>query len=111
MKHKRIIQLLELTKTTLDNSESCFGICKALSQTYYHTEDFSENEYEYLKEFLFANKPRKDNQYVHYTYSPYWHDDEYWWKPINIVPRAKQVRIDYLNELIKNIKNDNHNII
>lgn len=105
MENDRLIELLILTRNSIIMGRNRYqsGICKCIIKLYENM-SCSYIEYKQLQRYITKNKPNSFNQYKHYTNSQYWIDDEYWWQPINLIPETKQIRIDYLNELIDNIK-------
>ena len=105
METKRLIQLLELVKLDFINNNTIYqyGICKSISNVFYNDDYIiSPKEYKYVLDYIQMNKPTKYNQYKHYTESEYWiKDGAYWWF---VNSKTKQIRIDYLNALINNLK-------
>lgn len=105
MDNDRLIELLELLKTYIIRGRTRHqsGICKELTKLHEYG-SCTYPEYRALRRYLFCNKPNSFNQYKHFTNSPYWINDEYWWYPIQRIEETKQLRIDFLNELINSLK-------
>ncbi len=110
MESQRLKQLFELVKQNLINGYTPIqsGICREIKNLY---SDFviSIEEKDYLSGYIIANKPTQDNRYAKFMDNPYWlvqvnnNADNYWWEII-YDEKTKQIRVDYLTELINNIK-------
>ena len=105
METERLIELLELLKVYLTRGRTRHqsGICKEITKLY-ENGSCSYTEYKALQRFIFKNKPNSFNQFKHFTYSPYWINDEYWWITIHRISETKQLRIQFLDELINSLK-------
>ena len=113
MKTYKLIELFELAKQRLinGNPEIQSGICQIICDMWIEN-DCTLLEKEMLTHYLRANKPCVNNEfsfythniYIEFTKNDYWTDSHYWWIPIHKNIKTKQIRIDYLTELIKNIK-------
>ena len=106
METKRLIQLLELVKLNLINGDenSQSGICKEIDNIYTKYHDITFEERNYIKSYLKDNRPTPINQYKQFYQQIVWLDNNYWWRPINREPATKQIRINFLTELINNLK-------
>ena len=107
--NKRVIEILKLIQIEVKRTNiTQTGICKSfysLSSKQLAT----YSEIDFVKKFLLKNKPTKRNKYKHFTNNKYWLDAHsnlysYWWDEIYSNPETRQIRIDYLQELIDNIK-------
>lgn len=106
METNRLIQLLELIKNHLiiGNENNQSGICKAVDEVYAKYHDINCNEYVFIKQYLNTNRPTPINEYKQFYQQIVWLDNNYWWRPIHKEPQTKQIRINFLTELINNIK-------
>lgn len=104
MNTNRQIEILELIINCLTDGDSNFqlGIFSCLSHLYF-TDDVTAYEYIDTKKLLRINRPTENNQYKEF-FKVICDKDIYWWKPINLNIETKQIRIDYLNKLLSNIK-------
>ncbi len=105
MESKRLIEILELTKEKLINKKRFqYGICAELGELLYDDKIISNDEKNYVKDFLYSNKPTFENDYKEFRESNYWLGSVYWWNSITFRPQTRQIRIDYLTKLIANVK-------
>lgn len=81
------------------------GICKEIKKLFANNVITIEEE-TYLIYYLLDNRPSENNDYKEFMVYPYWENSNnpYWWSRIGSYPKTKQIRIDYLNKLIANIK-------
>lgn len=105
MENSRLIEILELVREKLIYGQETYqtGICKVVLSMMAHQEITIEEKY-FISDYLNANKPNQSNNYARFVTNIYWIDCLYWWLPIDKYPFTKQIRIDYLTELINNIK-------
>ncbi len=105
MEKVRKIEILNLMKEQLGDfaENKSVGICDSI-QALYLKLLISYDERDYIYKFIYVNKPTPYNEYKHFTENEYWYDGIFWWKRINFAPETKQIRIDFINELIDNIK-------
>ncbi len=105
MNTDRKIQTLKLVRDSLTNEKFKSGICGVLLY-YCQTSIISFNEHKFLRNFLEENKPKPDNEYKEFTQNEYWIEsemvinDSVWWERMENVPETRQIRIDYLNQII-----------
>lgn len=107
MKRTRKIELLEIVKQRLidGNPLEQTGICYELSKlTSFGV--CTNIEVSELKFFLLSNKPTKHNEFASYIDDVNWYDNYsgYWWLTINFKLETKQIRINYLTDLINKLK-------
>ncbi len=105
----RQVELFELVRDTLKNTtldEYDTGICQVVDSIYRmgKCNGIEHSELEYT---LRLNKPKGYNQYVEFYHNEFWDDgvNGYWWLEMHIEPKTRQVRVEYLNNLIWNLKN------
>lgn len=105
METDRLIEVFELLKKTLINGETYnqSGICGEINELYVKNL-ITPNEKEFIRMYLFNNKPRLHNIYSEFRDNKYWIDDSFWWRRMCFNYPTKQIRIDYLTKLIANIK-------
>lgn len=99
----RQIEILELLKDKVRTQMKISGMCDILNYLFMH-QFITNNEYECIRTLLKDNKPSPDNQFNKFTDSKFfWTTDRmFWWYPL--IPETRQIRVDYLTELIKSIK-------
>ena len=106
MNNSRKIEILELLILELQDpmvkSTSKNGICLALRGV--HRKRYITHQ-EYLDFVLFLDTLKPDKkQYVMFTKLPTWKGSRYWWSAIYLDITALQVRVDFLNAVIDNLK-------
>lgn len=87
------------------------GICGVLTKLY-KFESVSKLELTLTQNLIYDNKPTKDNQYKEFTQNEIWNNPiinfdylAYWWLPVTYKDnKAREVRIQFLNAVINNIK-------
>ena len=107
MEKDRQIEILNQVIFYLSNEKLLFtkGICEVityLSEIGYIT----ELECFIIKQLMKLKKPNKSSRtkYVKFTKNPHWLNGLYWWSPIYEAPETRQIRIDYLTEVVENLK-------
>ena len=109
MQSTRQIEILTNIRTKLELNEyrSCLlGLCQIL----HNLKDLTESERREMKCFLIANKPTTKNEFKEFTNNKYWVNskksikDEFWWLPMYRFHETRQVRIAYIEALIKSVK-------
>ena len=105
MENSRLIEVLERVRQLLLTKSSCdLGICYTFS-ILRDLRVITKDEYIDLNIYLMENKPTAENQYSQFTQNEYWKPNSmYWWTPIHKARVTRQLRADYLTELISNIK-------
>ncbi len=105
MESKRLVEIFEKMKENLINGENYLqhGLCGEIVSLYIEKE-ITSNEKDFVKMYLFSNKPTLNNIYSEFYKNQYWINDAYWWRPISVFYKTKEIRIDYLTKLIANIK-------
>lgn len=111
MENTRLKELLEIVKENLINTDMLkqSGICKEAHLLWEYNKCTLAEKLEVIA-YLKKNKPTIDNQYAIFTQNPYWTDTSvFWWMPIysdiyQYSFHTKEIRINYLTELINNIK-------
>ncbi len=103
MKISRIIAILQMMRDGIESSLEMggSGLCAELEQLFWN-EKTEEWEHEYMEAWLIIHKP-SDTQYTEFIKLDCWVDRMYWWRPIFQDETTIQVRIDYLNVLIKEL--------
>ncbi len=101
----RLILLFELIKDNLINNDfkTQSGICAEITKLFV-IDKITIKEKDFLMDYLYLNKPKRGKQYEKFTYGLYWTNGDFWWYPIDEMPRTKRIRINYLIKLIENIK-------
>ena len=105
MENSRTIEILRLMQNELGFSKDFkfVGICDTIfalkTQKKVTTEEVS-----FILDLLRDNKPNGNNKYSKYTKGYFWIDRLFWWDTIDEEPKTKQVRTDFINDLISNIK-------
>ncbi len=81
------------------------GICKIVT-TFNDSDILSYSEYAFVKKFLAKNRPTKDNKFSEFTKNKYWIDVQngYWWSKMYDEAETIQIRLNYLDKLIENLK-------
>ncbi len=105
METKRIVEILTNVVNNIEtNHIDCnSGICKALGIEYYFKR-ITLIESNFIEAYLYRNQPTPYNEYKEFTQGEYWTDELYWWNRMEDYPQTRQIRIDYLNKLIANVK-------
>ncbi len=105
MKSTRLKYLFELILQHLivGNKEEQMGIC-IIIRTLWVESICTYEEKVFIINYLFVNRPTKENEYKEFTENKHWTDNSFWWRPIHDIFSTKQIRIDYLTKLIANIK-------
>ncbi len=105
MNSKRLVEIFEMIKENLINGETYVqnGICGNIAELFGNNK-MTFTERDYIRNYLFSNKPKLNNIYSDFFKNEYWIDDAYWWEKISLNHKTKQIRIDYLTKLIANIK-------
>lgn len=84
------------------------GICGEINDLFkYHIITFHESRL--LMNVLKLNKPC-GNQYPKFYYSEDWVGGAWWWDFMHTQPKTRQIRIAFLEEVIKNLDNNENNI-
>lgn len=111
MTKERLIELFELVKQRLTDGYTfengnpiiIYGICGVIVDLNWFN-IINPDEKEYIIHYLRKNKPSLINDYSNFMETPHWINRSYWWGNMHEFPETKQIRIDYLNKLISNIK-------
>ncbi len=103
----RQIEILKDIIYLLETVHNINGICLAI-HLLKNSEKMTFTEYLKTNRFITDNKPSYDNKYAEFMNTPHWAKkgsiSAYWWRPTSEEPETKQIRIDYLNKLIDNLK-------
>lgn len=104
IKPDRLKELFEVVKQSLIERPNIqqSGICREIKHLFSYGV-ISIQEKDYLSNYLLANKPN-DDRYSEFMDYPNWIGLDYWWVMISVRPETKQLRINFLNALISNIK-------
>ncbi len=79
------------------------GICNAVDMQL--SINVGVEELLFISALVKKNKPTSSNQFSKYMKTSIWYDGFYWWKSINPNnPETRQIRIDFLNDLISTLK-------
>ena len=107
METQRQIEILNLMINHIKKTTFAISICGAL-QNLLIMEIIGVDENYFIQKLLIDNKPTTENQYKEFTQNEYWLFStgaigfSYWWE--RLPQQARQIRIDYLEALITNIK-------
>lgn len=106
MKLDKLKSLFKQLKKNLKKSEPIneLGICGVILSMFENNE-ISYEEKEEMYRYLTSQKPTPDNKYKDFI-SEYWRgtDGGYWWTCMYKEPKTKEIRLNFLNALINNIK-------
>ena len=94
---------LALQHLVVGNKEEQYGICHLIHFIWIDG-ICTYDEKVFLMNYLFNNRPTKENEYKEFTENNYWTDTSFWWRPIFDIYSTKKIRIAYLTKLIDNIK-------
>lgn len=104
MTNERKIQILELLKTYLTENAH-YGICETFSILQAYNNVYCTNgEIIIIQQFIYDNKPNKNNQYAYFMDNEKWIGKRFWWERICDYPETRKLRIDFIQALIDNIK-------
>ncbi len=105
MEAKRQIEILKLmiTKLGTDKEKKFTCICDSIFGLD-SLRLITSEEKDFMLDMVRDNKPTPNNIYSKYTKGEYWIDRMFWWESISEEAETKQIRIDFINDLISNIK-------
>jgi hypothetical protein len=110
MKTDRQIEILKKAILILEADEIYVrGICDIL-RNFKDAFLISTVEFGEMKVLLVENKPTLNNEFRSFTLNEFWIvggysiDTSFWWNTIFRSPETRQIRIDYLKQLIAKLK-------
>lgn len=102
MTQDRKLEILNTMLVEIQNSRYVLGLCDVLFSVFTKVNGNAYEELCEMEKWLKSQKPTKDNAYSHYLNREHWLGREYWWFSMHASPDTRQIRIDYLTELIEN---------
>ncbi len=105
METNRVIEIFELVKLHIRYTElkDLGGICGAIENLYEYDDLITEQEFIKIKQILYENKPDSNNEFAEFRNSRVWVGTTYWWYRMTYCEESRQIRIDFLNALIKKL--------
>ncbi len=111
MEAKRKIEILKLVgEMLLIKKLFIGGFCGVFTHLLVNKIITSE-ECIFIQKYVNKNKPNMNNEFKHFTETPYWKNNQYkalyldfWWDDMKTVPLTRYIRIRYINELILKIE-------
>lgn len=112
MRKDRQIEILNLVKTLLGNTDFCHGLCGVVNSLLFN-KAISIDEHSEIIKLLNDNKPSSINQFSKFYHNENWVDitkpshvifEGYWWLPIYHGDGTRKIRIKYITKLINYLK-------